>query len=658
MPSNILVDRSSVFSSNAKYIVIIDAGSSGSRVNVYEYDDPSKSGKSPPFTDTSNSSSVSSLPSIRTEPEWKAKVNGGISEFVGKLHHIWHGHLGPLIELAESVVPPDRRDSTPVYFLATAGMRLLPDLYQRQVLGQVCNLLSERTDFYIPECNSHVQVIDGATEGLYGWLALNYLLKTVKDYSGSSDGPPEDRPSFGFMDMGGASAQIAFAPSPAETLKHADDLYHVTLRTLDGINRKWNVFVSTWLGFGANEARRRLTESLISASPGAQTIVDDCTPRGHSFVAETSNGTVTLQGSGNFNLCFTHLHPLLNKNLPCKDDPCLFDGVHVPAFDFNRDKFVGVSEYWHTANDIFNMDGRYDFTEFNKNAKEFCALPWDRILENSDMGLYKNVPEKYLETACFKATWIMTILHEGFGLPLNLRDRQEVLLLEDEVYDPAMKRNIHDFLSPFQSAMSVDGNELSWALGRAVLYASSQVPPAVVNGDEVGYRPANSGSSKFVPGGEFIPCHNNSALFTIHELLIGGLCMSILFILAHCGIFNRTRRRYLVMAITKHLPLVNFSRIRKWTRPYKDEESDELLLEEGRRHDDVSLKDLYSAIRSSYDFALPQYSKSSINLATTTSMIDMNSNVPSRVSSRLSMRSELYNRPIERPQFSLDGDSH
>jgi len=104
------------------------------------------------------------------------------------------------------------------------------------------------------DCDTQIQIIDGETEGIYGWLGLNYLLgnfNNFNDYENSHF-------TMGFMDMGGASAQIAFVPSDKEEItKYKYEIPTVYLRSLNGDIQEWDVFVSTWLGFGANQARKR-----------------------------------------------------------------------------------------------------------------------------------------------------------------------------------------------------------------------------------------------------------------------------------------------------------------------------------------------------------------------------------------------------------------
>ena len=73
-------------------------------------------------------------------------------------------------------IPEQHQSSTPLFLLATAGMRLLSPARQNAILSAACTYTRERTPFLLPDCYAHFQVIDGTTEGLYGWIAINYLL--------------------------------------------------------------------------------------------------------------------------------------------------------------------------------------------------------------------------------------------------------------------------------------------------------------------------------------------------------------------------------------------------------------------------------------------------------------------------------------------------
>lgn len=450
-----------------KYGIVVDLGLLGLRAQIYRWEDPGHS------KDLALDETLKSPPKIAQEQGWSHKITPGASTFGEKPGKIWKQHYKKLMKFAEGVIPKDKWHDTPVYVLATAGLRLLPEQQQEKILSETCKALQKHTDFKIGSCSEHVQVIDGATEGIYGWLALNYLMGKFDNY----DLQAQDHELVGFMDMGGASTQVAFVPAQDEIAKHDEDLFKVILRNQNGELQNWRVFTGTWLGFGANQARKRHLDNLISlllssnVKYSGNKVNDPCLPMGAEIPDYTyNNKNYVVKGTGNYEVCLKEIYPLLMKHMPCTEEPCLFNGMHAPKMNFEKDKFVGVSEYWYTANDIFHSGGEYNFHSFNDKVREYCESSWDTILSNSKNGEYLNLKEPFLLDACFKASWVINVLHEGFGLPrLGLEvDPQD----DKETSEMKEVQGIH---VPFKSADSIEGEELSWTLGKALLVASSQV---------------------------------------------------------------------------------------------------------------------------------------------------------------------------------------
>lgn len=446
-----------------KYSVVIDSGSSGSRVYVYKWE-----------TEVGDLEEAKhSPPKIVLEKDWTKKISPGISTFADKPNNIWKQHYKDLIKFAESIIPLTDFKNTPIYVFSTAGMRLLPERKRDKLLKETCSMIRKRTQFQIGECKDHVQIIDGATEGIYGWLALNYLMGQFNNYNAEMQ--IDEHPSIGFMDMGGASTQIAFVPSSKDEIdKHSEDLLTVILRNVNGETQTWRVFVETWLGFGANQAKERYLKNLISlamsSSPKSKKIVQDpCLPKGAILKnIEVGGKKYDVQGIGSYDQCLKEQYPLLMKHLVCKDEPCLFNGVHAPKMDFTRDRFVGISEYWYTANDVFNSGGEYVFQTFTEKVRTFCESDWSVIQQNGKNGEYSGLSEKFLTDACFKASWVINVLHEGFDLP-----RSQLESSSDGSSNEAEEaKNAH---TPFKSANSIENAELSWTLGKALLIATSEV---------------------------------------------------------------------------------------------------------------------------------------------------------------------------------------
>lgn len=478
-----MIDYNKIGEEHFSYGIVIDAGSSGSRLHIYKWLLPEyiKSHLA------DHQELLSSVPHIISSPNWNKKITPGLSFYGKQLDKIWHDHLLPLVEFAQTIIPVTQIKKTPIFIQATAGMRLLPNKQQSKIINTVCSSLQKNSDFLMKNCQQQVQIIDGETEGIYGWLSLNYLANKFNNFRTDED----VHKSLGFMDMGGASTQIAFVPSnKAEVTKHKDDLSLVNLRSINGDLQSWNVFVSTWLGFGANQARRRYLKNLASLysygiedndnedsddedednkvsqkkkTKKTRNLNDPCSPKGLSVDTEINGRMYNIKGIGDYDMCLKEQYPLLLKNLPCTDDPCLFNGVHVPHIDFEHDKFVGISEYWYTINDIFNLGGTYSFQQFNQQLKQFCESNWqDEIIKNFNDNKFNGIKLDYLKDSCFKGSWVINVLHEGFDLPRIDFEKDEKDSNPDQFY--------------FKSAAQVNGYELSWTLGKVLLYASSQIP--------------------------------------------------------------------------------------------------------------------------------------------------------------------------------------
>lgn len=465
--------------------MILDAGSSGTRVHVYRWLNSQRARQD------ATSHEMLSLPDIHQKKHWTKKKKPGVSTLGDNPADVGE-YLQELLDHALAIVPSDQVKDTPIFLMATAGVRLLEPMKQKALLGEICAYAQAHTEFSLPDCDLHIQVIPGETEGLYGWIAANYLL-------GGFDSPDEHKHgkghhTYGFLDMGGASAQIAFAPNSTEAEKHANDLKLLRMRTLNGESNEYKVFTTTWLGFGVNQARERYIAHLQEMYTSHE-ILDPCLPSGlmttlDGTPIESSKGEdQVLVGTGRFKECVEKAYPLLEKDAVCVDQPCMLHGQHVPAIDFDVNHFVGVSEYWHTTHEVFEMahkDAAYDFTEYEKLVKDFCAAEWPDIKSDvADQKWGPKVNEKTAQEVCFKASWLINILHDGIGIPKNGLEQPT----HGAGYNATKDLASHSkgFLDPFQAVNKIRDMEVSWTLGKMVLYAAGQIPPSAQHALPVGF---------------------------------------------------------------------------------------------------------------------------------------------------------------------------
>jgi len=541
-----------------RYGVVLDAGSSRTRVHIYRWLNSNAARQK------ASDAQLHSLPVIETDKKWTKKIHPGISTFGDHPHDVGSEHLDKLLSHALKYVPLEEVPNTPLFLLATAGMRILPERQRKDVLKEVCDFARSTTQFQLPDCDLHVQVIPGETEGLYGWIAANYLLGGFDQPKDHDHGKGHN--TYGFLDMGGASAQIAFAPNATEAEKHANDLTLMRLRTIDGTPIEYKVFVTTWLGFGVNQARERYVKALLDSSTDKE-LPDPCLPADLK-VEVTKDGKIIdsdddpddddskqkaaakLVGTGQFSECLHQTYPLLEKEKECTDSPCLINGQHVPAIDFDVNHFVGVSEFWHTTHEIFEhayKDKAYDFKTYQERVKEFCNQDWKSIKKGIKKEKWGHkVDEDKAREVCFKASWVINMLHDGIGVPrIGLEDMPGSKNTTKAVIDNAKAKG---FLDPFQAVHKINDVEVSWTLGKMVLYASSEIPPPSEEALAVGFGSNVAGipSDFQYPGGIPKPFESDSdwhRLFVEHPQRIPSFFIMIfIFIFIFCLILGKEKR--------------------------------------------------------------------------------------------------------------------
>ncbi|KAF9432097.1 Golgi apyrase [Entomortierella beljakovae] len=530
--------------------IIIDAGSSGSRIHIYSWINGQHLKDTAPAHEF-----IGVLPTIEPGVEsgspnsssWTTRIVPGIAEFKEKPEDVGE-HLEPLLDHALKVVPESEIPHTPIYLLATAGLRLVQDDIRQQILDNSCNYIKDNYKFKIDICKNHIKNISGEEEGIYGWVAINYMMggfdnggvKMIdsdvpgseqhdKDdwdpnaelhgsgIDGSNDSDSSHRHTLGFLDMGGASTQIAFEPAPQASQDHADDLTNVMIYTLDGQMLEYHVFVTTFLGYGSNQARRRYVKDYLlednkdlleSQKPDVQfRILDPCLPKSLQLNETHTLPHVPLLGSGSFTDCLKRVEVLLNKDKECTDVPCLFNGVHTPPIDFNINTFIGVSEYWYSSHDLLGLGGAYDYAQFEEKSAEFCNSEWDDIKSRPD---YQNQTLERLETQCFKSAWLSNVLHSGFGLP-RYGEKGAIGSKEqsNEVLEKAEKsiRN-KNWRPPFQSINEIKDIQVTWALGAMLLISSGSMGPPDHTG--IHGHPTHRPSQQIVPPADHMAPHEDT----------------------------------------------------------------------------------------------------------------------------------------------------
>jgi guanosine-diphosphatase len=419
-----------------QYALMIDAGSTGSRIHVYRFNNcgPTPELENEVFKMTEKKSGGSGLSSYDADAEGAAKS------------------LDVLMDVAMETVPDKLKACTPVAVKATAGLRLLGPEKSQQILDAVRTRLETVYPFpVVSKEQNGVVIMDGKDEGVYAWITTNYLLGKI--------GGPDHTETAAVFDLGGGSTQIVFEPTfksashgMPEKLSEGDHKYELKFG-----GREFELYQHSHLGYGLMSARqsihRTLIEDLHLSNPSdsdwvAEPVINPCIAPGMSRPVQVklSEGhalgdmvSVNMTGPSSPApaQCRKLAEKILVKDAECALAPCSFNGVHQPSLEktFAREDVYTFS-YFFDRTDPLGMPESFTLKELHRLTDQVCGgeASWD-MFEGvpGAIGELKGRPEH-----CLDLNFMMALLHTGYEMPID----REVKI-----------------------AKKIKGNELGWCLG-------------------------------------------------------------------------------------------------------------------------------------------------------------------------------------------------
>lgn len=371
-----------------QYALMIDAGSTGSRIHVYRFN------------------YCSASPEL--EDEYFEMLKGGLSNY-GTDPAAAADSLRPLLNSALARIPHALRKCTPVAVKATAGLRLLPGKQAEDVIKAVRHMLELEYPFPIADgknadgskASKGVEIMDGKDEGVFAWITVNYLLNRI----GSSS--PDKLETAAVMDLGGGSTQIVFEPSFPSALQGMQPGEHVYQLNAFG-TKPYTLYQNSYLGYGLMQARMSInslaafTYSLVhpnavltgSAHDGAQgslewtslrpettRIPSPCFTNGRtkavliSQPGQKTQANVTMVGTdGGFHACRRLVEVIMDKDAVCTSRPCSFGGVYQPSLmeTFKAAPIMALS-YFYDRLEPFGLGPKFTIDQLEALAQRACA---------------------------------------------------------------------------------------------------------------------------------------------------------------------------------------------------------------------------------------------------------------------------------------------
>ncbi|KAI8468567.1 MAG: nucleoside phosphatase family-domain-containing protein [Monoraphidium minutum] len=405
------------------YSVVLDAGSTGSRVHLYRFRRDGQSG------------------ALALLDEDAAALQPGLSSFAGDPKAA-AASLAPLMELAMKGVPPAARPGVELELKATAGLRLLPKAQADAILKEVEAYL--RTFPFRMEKDA-VSIMAGGSEGAYSWLTLNYLLERLKPNGAVKE-------TVATIDLGGGSLQEAFALPRAEAAAAPEG---TTTRVRAGRNA-YDVYVHSYLGYGLMAARAAMIDAGKSGRHGDRRHA--CFAKGVAMnytYADKVHELENVTEAGNFDACAAAAVKALNKEECAKvaDGACSFNGVwRKPPPGMKRVYYIS-SYFWDRAEDagIISDPDAFEWattpSAFAEQAKKVCGKQPADVMANYPVKPFRAT------MFCTDLTFLYALLTSGFDLP----DAGPITLVRAIEYQG---KNI----------------QASWPLGAAIDSLSSVMP--------------------------------------------------------------------------------------------------------------------------------------------------------------------------------------
>lgn len=355
--------------------LMIDAGSTGSRVHTFQF------------------SRAAPGAGLALDSEDFYAVKPGLSAHKAAPTDA-AASLRPLLARARALVPAAARPATPVFLRATAGLRMVGEGAAEAILNEVRReLASSGFRFDDP---SWATILGGSDEGVYSWITVNTLL----------DRPATD--TVGTLEMGGGSAQIAFVPSDSSRAA-AGNCSTPAETTLFKAN-KLPLYTFSNLKFGLKAARATALTYFLESG-----FVEDnpcINPGGEVTVPipfDDNSTTVSLTGGGNFAACRALVDKAVTKPAygKCSCTSCTYHGVTAPspieeyyAFAFYLERTIALG-----------MRTPLTVRDIREKGEQLCRMPVAEVRK-----AYPALPNGDATDVCLDLSYIASHLEYGHGI--------------------------------------------------------------------------------------------------------------------------------------------------------------------------------------------------------------------------------------------------
>lgn len=456
--------------------IMIDAGSTGSRLHLYEWEPRVLSS----HREVAEAVSGKKLSLPESATRWTDRLRPGVATYASlpdeDLVNAIADYLSPLLDFAKTVLREklESFESFPIFFRATAGMRTLDKDDRSRVLNAIRTLFSNKTFCPFHFEDEYARILSGEEEAIFGWAGINFAMGNLIPESEGAGTVINPKLTYGALDMGGASTQISF-------YEPNEDIMSNLFKLQIGQGKHWNLYAHSFLYFGINEARNRFHANLLAGTDANQRLIDGvynpCLPGGSSqdtrlniHINEHGEETfefdpnVTMDGyyqallindnnTGDFETCLEHAKATLHleQNHWCEfahKGECAFNGVsmsELPTQSEHFGEFLAFSNYYHVWQ-FLGLPKRASLQQLYDATQKVCQMSKSELVEFNKQTGKADVDE--IDDICFRSAYVFSILRYGYRF-----DMEEYITATNVI----------------------NGQKVGWALG-AMLYEINTFP--------------------------------------------------------------------------------------------------------------------------------------------------------------------------------------
>lgn len=439
-------------SQDLDYGLVMDVGSSHTQLFVYAWSHRVTSDASAP---ESKPLQVGASPSIKPGIQTKCESFHDVIEYLRPLiiyGKMWMKKFGV----------SHRSSSFPIYFKATAGLRVLSENRRNTILSWVHDALSNSSfnPFYFS--SDQAVVLNGEQEAMFDWLTVNYLNHNLHSRKVHNQ-DLQVATTFGSLDLGGQSTQITFEVGAIKTRSQSVTDLHLW-------HQNYRLKTYSLLDYGTDAMSQKIAQlsyfknlevnniidkagelSLLdNINNIKQRVLNPCLNDGYNktynITLKYSNIRHEIKQHGNSKSfkCRSYILQIFDEN-----SAATLENIRSQADLIENMTFYAFSAFGYALSD-FSLSSNTSLDQIQSYSRSICNMTYEK-LNASHWGntLRNNDASDYLHNRCFIMTYIFSLLHDGYGFS---EKKSNIVFVSGDSY------------SWSQGSMLRDANLLPWTL--------------------------------------------------------------------------------------------------------------------------------------------------------------------------------------------------